>query len=211
MNRHLGPCCDLAALRMRWALVKLTLKAGFDPSQPRLPRGANGGGQWVGAAGGGGGSATDAAIKPRQIRRIARYAKLPADAVSYFTPDGSKFFAPPNANFEEVFRAGQNIVTVPPKDTLRYIADNVGQFGRFDFQRDGDVFHADYTDASNYAAGLFMSGAGFSYPQTIAFAGGYAAIHSSGGVTSHRVLWWTYGYMAGALRSPILPLPGGKH
>lgn len=23
--------------------------------------------------------------------------------------------------------------------------------------------------------------------------------------------WWTYGYMAGALRSPISPLPGDKH
>ncbi len=50
---------ELAALKMRLALAKLVLKTGFDPMQPRLPRGMHGGGQWVGDEAGGGGGAAE--------------------------------------------------------------------------------------------------------------------------------------------------------
>lgn len=44
---------------MRLALARLALKAGFDPGQPRVPRGTHGGGQWAGGDGAGSGSLVD--------------------------------------------------------------------------------------------------------------------------------------------------------
>jgi len=208
---------DLAALEMRWALTKLTYKYNFDPAQPRVPAGSRDGGQWTGTGGDGwvrvaandrgeGGIAMDAQVsaKPRKLHRIDA---VPQDAAVYRTPDGTRFFAPKTTNFEDVYNAGKLILSQNANTWPDYIGQQVGQFGKFDFQRQGGNFYSQYTDASNYAAGLFMNGAGFSYRDTIAIAGGYAALHSSGGITARRVLWWTYGYMAGYLKSSVTPLP----
>ena len=204
---------DLAALRMRWALVKLAMKHNFDPGQPRVPAGSSDGGrwtEWVRVAAndrGAGGIATDATTRRLLPKKLRRVDSIPPGAETFVAPDGTKFLAPAMADFEKVYASGQTLLNQNQKDWISYINDKVGQFGEFDFQRSDGLFYSQYTNASNYAAGLFMSGAGFSYRDTIAIAGGYAISHSSGGVTANRIRWWTYGYLAGYLRAPLTPLP----
>lgn len=205
---------DLAALQMRLALLKLAHK--YRPDQPRVPAGSRDGGQWTYAGDGWvrvaandrGRIATDALAQPAAEGVISkRVDGIPPDSVSYSTPDGTVFLAPAGANFQKVYEDGHALTGLNPNDWPAYIKQKVGQFGEFDFQRDGHIFYSCYTDASNYAAGLFMSGAGFSYADTVAIAGGYAAMHSAGGITGTRLRWWTYGYMAGYLNSSVFPLP----
>ena len=43
---------ELAAARMRLALIKLAFKAGYKPTQPRVPAGDPNGGQWAGGGSG---------------------------------------------------------------------------------------------------------------------------------------------------------------
>jgi len=56
----------------------------------------------------------------------------------------------------------------------------VGIFGTYDFQRRNGHFYKAYSDASNYAVGVYMAGAGYSCFDTLAVGTGY----SLGGVDS---------------------------
>ncbi|HEY4078926.1 MAG TPA: hypothetical protein VGM26_18500 [Rhizomicrobium sp.] len=186
---------DLAAARMQLAPIKLALK--YSPAQPRVPAGNADGGQW-----------TDAVVRPgARSGPLKRFDGIPPNSADYTAPDGTNFLAPADANFRKVYEDGHALIDQEPATWPGYIKQKVGQFGEFDFQRDGDIFYSRYTNASNYAAGLFMSGAGFSYADTMAIAGGYAAAYSAGGITGTRLRWWTYGYMAGYLNSSAFPLP----
>jgi hypothetical protein len=209
---------ELAAMRMRLALARLMLKYNFDPGQPRVPAGSSEGGRWTDAGGSGwrrvaandrgeGGIATDVQPLQKNTKKLRKSDAIPADAVTFKAPDGTSFLAPSKADFEKVYADGQALKDQDQINWVRYIGGKVGQFGEFDFQRRGDIFYSRYTDASNYAAGLFMSGAGFSYRDMIAIASGYAITHSTGGVTTRRIRWWTYGYLAGYLKAPLTPLP----
>jgi hypothetical protein len=113
----------------------------------------------------------------------------PESAVANTSGDGVRFWAPTKANFREVFAAGRASGQSPFA-----AAAAIGQFGTFDFQRDGDNFYTVYTDASNYAVGVYMAGAGFSLAETIAFGRLYAWSHSSNAGAQSQVEWWKRGW-----------------
>ncbi len=114
---------DLAAIKMQLALIKLALKAGYNPAQPRVPAG-NGriSGRW-----GGNSSWKDYPRKVTKRRRVT--LAIPNDAITYRAPDGTVFHAPPGADFQQVYAAGQNIRNIPISEQFAYINANVGQDG----------------------------------------------------------------------------------
>jgi hypothetical protein len=118
---------------------------------------------------------------------------VPADAVKYAAPDGEKFFAPPSADFPAMYAAGKSAGMNPFA-----INSAVGHFGTYDFQRDSsqDLFIRPYTDASNYAVGVYMNGAGFSLDQTVKIASTFANLMSKNAGTPDQVNWWTRGWNA---------------
>jgi len=113
--------------------------------------------------------------------------EAPKDAVEFKSGDGATFLAPPKADFNQVFAAGQANGALGANAA-------VGHFGTFDFQRDGNTFYSAYTDASNYAVGVYMAGAGYTLDQTIdigrLFAFGYS---SNAGAAAQRE-WWERGW-----------------
>jgi hypothetical protein len=116
---------------------------------------------------------------------------VPDDAISYTTGDGTQFHAPPSADFREVYAAGQ-----ASGGDIKAVRSAIGQFGSFDFQRRDGNFYSAYTDASNYAVGVYMAGGGYSLPETLAIGTYYSVTHASNwdsGFTYH-VKWWTKGW-----------------
>ena len=117
--------------------------------------------------------------------------EVPDDAVSYTTSDGTQFYAPPDADFRKVYAAGQ-----ASGGDRKIIGSALGQFGTYDFQRrDGNFYYA-YMNASNYAVGVYMAGAGYSLLGTLSIGTGYGMTHSANwdsDFLSH-IVWWTKGW-----------------
>lgn len=189
----------------------------YDENQPRVPAGSGrASGQWTsgdGAAAGGdastlvegrSASATPAVIEGRSAAtdsgKVHEVPDLPKDAVVVTRPDGTtiddpksptkKLMAPPRANFQEVYAAGQQLApnhfwedVVPAYEALHH-------FGTYDFQRDKDtnIFFDEYVPAANYAIGVYMAGAGYTLEETYAIAEGYALLFSS-----NRFDYWSRG------------------
>ena len=103
--------------------------------------------------------------------------------------DNVRFWAPPKADFREVLAAGRTNGTSPLA-----AGEAIGQFGTFDFQREDDRFYTAYTDASNYAVGVYMSGAGYSLEETLALGRLYAWARSSNAGAQAQVDWWKRGW-----------------
>ena len=137
-----------------------------------------------------------------KVPTVGQHAKLrvvhelPSDAVPHLAPDSETFFAPPDADFCKVYEAGKANGRNP-------IAawQAIGQFGTFDFQRQEDkkLFISEYTNASNFAVGVYMRGAGFSLEDTKFFGGLYAHIKSSNAGDPNQSAWWTMGWYAADL------------
>jgi len=127
--------------------------------------------------------------KPTMPKGLTIVRSVPEDAVSLAAGDGTPFYAPPYANFRKVYAAGQanwqNPITA---------FSAIGQFGTYDFQRDNGIFYPEYTNASNYAVGVYMAGAGYSYDATIAIAGAFASHYSSNAGAESQTTWWTKGW-----------------
>jgi hypothetical protein len=72
----------------------------------------------------------------------------------------------------------------------------VGIFGTYDFQRRNGHFYQAYRDASNYAVGVYMAGAGYSYSETLAAGTYYSLRHSSNWDSgfAYHIKWWTKGW-----------------
>jgi hypothetical protein len=121
--------------------------------------------------------------------------------------DGSTFYAPANADFGAVYDFGKSISNL--WNPVKEIGAAIGQGGFFDFQKSGDIFYSQYTNASNYGVGVLMNGAGYSWTQTAMIAGGYASLYSQQGWTSELTTWWRNGYTAASAgqlpRPPITP------
>jgi hypothetical protein len=122
--------------------------------------------------------------------------KTPTDAVKYMAPDGTIFLAPPTANFRSVYAYGRSIAIKSIFEQKTLIGLAVGQGGVFDFQRKDGVFYPDYTDASNFAVGVLMNGAGYTWVDTETIAGLYATWKSSQGWTQRQTIWWHNGFSA---------------
>jgi hypothetical protein len=70
----------------------------------------------------------------------------------------------------------------------------VGHFGTYDFQRDDGKFYTSYTNASNYAVGVYMAGAGYSYETSIGIARFFANLYSSNAGAESQKAWRTKGW-----------------
>jgi hypothetical protein len=140
-----------------------------------------------------GGTADEGAIAQVDAGLAANDAQpiihdVPDDAVSLTAGDGTQFYAP-YARLQSVYIAGQAHWQDPVAALLA-----VGHYGTYDYQRDEGVFYSAYTDASNYAVGVYMAGAGYSYDATIAIAGFFANLHSSNAGSERQRTWWTRGW-----------------
>ena len=103
------------------------------------------------------------------------------------------FYAPPETNFSNVRAAGQTNGW-NPLDVNR----NVGHWGAFDLQRDASMnqFTRSYTDAANFAVGVYMQGAGYSRANTGRVAGSFARAFSSNSGDPNQAKYWMMGWDA---------------
>lgn len=184
-TRVLLKACDIDT-----AIVDL-LK-GFNPDEPRVPAGNPGGGEWTDGGdasaptiAGPSGHGSNAPIGYTRVGGLPADAKAatPADGISVPDPDSAtgKLMAPPHADFREVYAAGRRIASDPLPFQIAQIGASLAQGGLYDFQRDAirqEVYPA-YANASNYAVGVYMAGAGFPLFYTLRMAETYALFHSS--------------------------------
>jgi RHS repeat-associated protein len=122
---------------------------------------------------------------------------MPDDAVLYRAPDGELFSAPALADFEQVEEAG----ATNGKLNVLGISRALGHYGTYDFQRIdagvmGKSFIPEYTNASNFAVGVFMRGAGFTLNQTMGIASTFANLKSSNAGSPLQRVWWINGWNA---------------
>ncbi len=124
-----------------------------------------------------------------QSQRMPIIHDVPDDAISLAAGDGESFYAPPDADFLKVYAAGeanwQN-----PFAAISAIWVN----GTYDFQRDDGSFYSAYTNASNYAVGVYMAGAGYSHHATISIGSFLANSYSSNPGRKTQQAWWTRGW-----------------
>ena len=100
--------------------------------------------------------------------------------------------APPRADFRQVYAAGKAIAYQPQSEQAveGYFALTPG--GRFDFQRDTTnlTFYREYINASNYAVGVYMAGAGYSREEALKISGFWASWFSSNYNDRERQKGW---------------------
>ncbi len=103
---------------------------------------------------------------------------------------------PPHANFREVYAAGKSITDLSLLDQYSPAGDALRQFGTYDFQRDraANTFYSEYSNAANYAVGVYMNGAGHDLYYTIVIARGYAARNSSNPFSADALVWTMKGW-----------------
>ncbi len=146
-----------------------------------------------------------------QLWKIEKFVKtVPEDAKQY-SIGGVDFYAPPFANFVEVFNKGKSISSPEylksPSDPLgltfavahfNEMDNDVGHLGRFDFQRNYNdkAFISQYTNSANFAVGVYLAGAGYSLESALAIAGGFAKMFSSNAGDPNQVKFWTLGWEA---------------
>jgi hypothetical protein len=72
----------------------------------------------------------------------------------------------------------------------------IGQEGKFDYQRDvkNKKFYPKYVSAANYAAGVYMAGAGYSLDATLLVAKFYAMEHSKNYTAQDQLDWIKRGW-----------------
>lgn len=96
---------------------------------------------------------------------------LPSNAQQVTAPNGTVFYAPPNADFAAVYTYGRTLASIPSPlntDGLQFAS---GFGGLFDFQRGNNRFNSNYAYASNYAIGILANGANVSLPYVQFIAG----------------------------------------
>jgi hypothetical protein len=133
------------------------------------------------------------------------------EAAPYKTSDGTEIIAPPGTDFKAVHEAGQansifpnaviNAIGSVPGAALNNfngIRNAIGHYGDFDFQRgiDGEVtvHKSDYVDASNYAVGVYMQGAGYSLEDTIAIGKAFTGQFSQNDGAPKQSAMWEKGW-----------------
>jgi hypothetical protein len=176
------------------------IKSGYNPNQPRVPAGNPDGGQWT--------SNTDqappttTAIEPTDYKPVK---EPPRDAKVVVPPDGvpitagnppTLLIAPPHADYRQVYAAGQAVAAMPPLDQILHIRAALRQGGTYDFQRDPIRQEAQraYANASNYAVGVYMAGAGYTLWETLHAAEVYAFFNSSNYNSQKQKDWTTAGW-----------------
>jgi hypothetical protein len=195
-------------LIQRLADEEALYRAGFNDNELRVPRG-NGreSGEWTSGIETGSGSSSPSSTRAER-RGYTRDKRLPADAIVVKYPDGTpledsasptgKLMAPPRANYQEVYAAGQAIANVHTPFDVPDIAAALDHGGKFDFQRDRStrILNSNYVHASNYSVGVYMAGAGYSVADTIRISQGFSVFESSNHATDKedQIAWTTRGW-----------------
>jgi hypothetical protein len=133
-------------------------------------------------------------------KNVVKTDEIPTNSQKFTAPNGKTFLAPAGTNFQDVYNAGKT----QGRPGERH---NVWQYGIYDFQRNGgggpkpgnldNTFYSPYTDASNYAVGIYMNGAGASLWETLNSARIEAALTRSKNAGSPRQREWeTQGWQA---------------
>jgi hypothetical protein len=180
------------------------LKSDHDADQPRVPAGNPDGGQWAAADAS---PSTVDEVKPgTEFVAYKPVHGLPDDAAVVTPPDGKpiedgdsktkNLMAPSRADYRQVYAAGHAIASLPLLSQVPAIRAAVAQGGTYDFQRDPTkgYFYDTYTNASNYAVGVYMSGAGHSLAATKAAAETYALFYSSNYGSAKAIHWIERGW-----------------
>lgn len=169
----------------------------YSDAQPRAPAGSGrASGQWAsGDAGAGDPPVVEgrSAISGRRaaVGGVNHVNDLPKDAIVVTRPNGpavedpdsttGKLMAPPRANFQEIYAAGKEISKLPRWRQFQLARAALRHFGTYDFQRDEatNTFFKEYSNASNYAVGVYMAGAGYGRWQSVRIAQSYGFLFSS--------------------------------
>jgi RHS repeat-associated protein len=131
------------------------------------------------------------------------YHGTPPNSQVFTAPNGQTFLAPAGTNFQNIYNLGQTNGSLG-------INSAIGHYGTCDFQRNGgngysskgNTFYPAYTNASNYAVGVYMNGAGYSLNSTLSVASGFAGLFSSNAGSSALSSWQTQGWNAAQSGSP---------
>lgn len=164
-------------------------------------------------------------IAQEQGMKQSKLRKDPSPGVAVVLPDKSTIPDPqsptgqlmaPTADLSEVAAAGRQAketldkLSVFPPAYLAYLAgtlgSNVGQAGRFDYQRQGNIVTGythlqQFVKVSNLNVGLFAQQAGLTLDQTLIIAGEFARLRSSNGedgLNRTQREFITLGYKIGA-------------
>jgi hypothetical protein len=186
----------------------------YDPAQPRVPAGSGReSGEWTTSGDAASGDArgpalTEGSSISANAGDINREHERPKDAIVVTRPDGSKIYdpdsttkrlvAPPRANFQEVYAAGERTANWPIMQRIDALRTALQQFGTFDFQRDEatNTFYDAYVHAANYAIGVYLAGAGYGLSNTLIISRVYALLFSSNAFTdkTHSRDWTEKGW-----------------
>lgn len=104
--------------------------------------------------------------------------------------------APPRANFQEVYAAGERIADLSPSQQYDPAGAALRHFGAYDFQRDKatNSFFTAYVPAANYAVGVYMAAAGYNLINTHLISETYALRNSNNALTYSDRKWITRGW-----------------
>lgn len=121
---------------------------------------------------------------------------LPPGSLRFLSPDGTAFYGPANTNFGLIWLAGEIAKNNGEANIKAVIGHALGQGGTFDLQRSGANFYVKYTNAANFAVGVYMNGAGHSWLATLSAGTYYSMRHSSNGASAIQRYWWRQGWVA---------------
>jgi len=188
-------------------------KANFNSAEARVPKGSGeGSGDWTsggGGGGGGGGSGSSASGTNSSASNPTEYKRgpnTPRDTISVKRNDGSPvtdpssptgiLLAPPRADYKKIYAAGRSIRHLSIPEQKPIAREAIAQGGTYDFQREKSTmtFFPAYTNASNYAVGVYMAGAGHWETATLAIAEYYALRHSSNFGSMDQIAWIARGW-----------------
>ncbi len=142
---------DLAALQMRWALVKLATK--YSPDQPRVPAGNPDGGQWT--------EWVRVAANDRGAGGIATEENLHAESVIPKKPKG--------VDIESNIRQAERMrMILPPPVNLLWFYDQVHMAGPWDYKHQ---YGRPYADFGNFNFGATGAALGLSEDTLLRTAG----------------------------------------
>ncbi len=191
----------------------------YSDNQPRVPAGnGSASGQGAGGQGAAAGGKDERLVEGRSAAvgrphpagsgaaTVTIVPGLPKDAIVVRRPNGKiiddpgsrtrKLMAPPRADFQEVYAAGQGIADLSPFQQYAPAGTALRQFGTYDFQRDRatNSFFSAYVPAANYAIGVYMAGAGYNLITTHLISEGYALRNSRNALTYNDRKWITRGW-----------------
>jgi hypothetical protein len=129
----------------------------------------------------------------------------PKDARAVIPPDGvpirggdppTLLVAPRRADYRQIYAAGAAIASLPPLDQILHIRAALHQGGAYDFQRDPirQETQPAYANASNYAVGVYLAGAGYPLWAAQKMAEAYAFFNSNNYGSKNQTDWLEQGW-----------------